>query len=740
MSGLWESWRSKRCLFGFALGLGVALLSLLPYFSLLEEKIGLGLLFALRGEQHHPSMVTIVDIDRETASLLSVTDNPEQWPRRLHADLIRRLDAAGAELIGFNIFFSTSQAQDDEEMAKAMRETGSVVLANYLRLKHLQGDAYIETLEEPPAVLAQSAVATAPFLLAQGEETDRFLIRHGESGEHPTFPLLVLRLFVLKMLGGELEGLLREGEPKASQPPVLPNRPLSVHAPYFAELERLFGGHPQMRDRTLQRLREASLPLRQFATMLSLMETLSDGKTRYFNHYGAAGTIPHIPCHELLLPQDGNAKLDLHGQVVLVGFDEDFQSDQSETLYYSPFTSVSSLELAATAVANLLNHDDIQPFFNRFGQFAWLFFWGSLLGWFSTKKLRVGLAFILLLALSYFFSAVWLFGKFSLWLPFILPLFWITPLAMVGCLVGNYLMRSSENRKIHSVISRFIPEEATHPTVRPEDNDQWESKVSFGVCLATDAGQYTSLAEKMKPMELGELMNDYYSTLFPMVRQNGGWVSDVTGDAMMAIWTVPTAKIDIRLGALRAALEILHAVDTFQGQRHVKLPIRMGLHCGEMRVGFVGGKENGAYRAVGDTVNTSARLEALNKLLDTRILVSMPLIDGISGFITRPMGSFILAGKAHPVEVHELVAPVEESEPWLVGMIAYVTEALALFHAGEWQAAANAFAALSCEFPEDGPTRFYAKAAHANAVNPMATPDMAAIQVGKSPPGALAAL
>ena len=69
-----------------------------------------------------------------------------------------------------------------------------MVLANYLRLKHLKGDAYVETLEEPPGVLAQSAMATVPFLLAQGEETERFLTRYGENGDHPTFPLLMLRL------------------------------------------------------------------------------------------------------------------------------------------------------------------------------------------------------------------------------------------------------------------------------------------------------------------------------------------------------------------------------------------------------------------------------------------------------------------------------------------------------------------------------------------------------------------
>ena len=737
MRGFWRSWRTKRGVLGIVLGLGVALLSLAPYFSLLEEKIGLGLLFALRGEHRPPTDVAIVSIDRESARKLSVSDNPEQWPRRLHAEVIRRLQAAGAELIGFNIFFSTPQPQDDEAMAAAMRESGTVVLTNYLRLKYLQGDAYVETLEEPPSVLAQSALATAPFLLAQGEETDRFLIRYGASGERPTFPLVMLRLFVAKRLGGELESLLPDGEPTNQDAP-LPNRPMSVYAPFLSGLESLFERRPQMLERTLRRLRGVALPDAQRAPLDSLLETLPGAKNLYFNHYGAEGTISRISYHSLLQPQEGGAQPDLHGKVVLVGFDEDFQSDKSENVFFSPYSPVSSLELAATAIANLLEHDDIHPVFDRWGQFVWLFIWGSLLGWLSSKKLRVGLSFIALLALAYFAAAYWLFRQLSLWLPLILPFFWGTPLAMISCLIGNYVTRSLENRKIHSVIDRFIPDEATTRSKDSDDDDHWESKVSFGVCLATDAGQYTSLAEKMNPMDLGELMNDYYGTLFPVVRQNGGWVSDVTGDAMMAIWTVPTRQTDIRIDALRAALEISRAVDDFQLKCQVRLPIRMGLHCGEMRVGFVGGKENAAYRAVGDTVNTSARLEGLNKLLGTRILVSLPLIDGVAGFVSRPMGSFMLAGKAHPVNVHELIAPIGESDPGLIDMIARFANALAQFKAGEWQAAADAFEALSGEFPDDGPIQFYAKTARSNAGNPMATPDMAAIYVGKSPPGALA--
>jgi len=724
---------------GIVLGLGAALLSLAPYVSLLEEKIGLGLLFALRGAQRPPAEVVIVDIDRESAERLSVSGNPEQWPHRLHADLIRRLRAAGAELVGFNIFFSASQPQDDAEMAAAMRETGSVVLANYLRLKQLQGDVYVESLEEPPSALAQSALATAPFLLAQGEEADRFLSRYGESGDHPTFPLALFRLFVAKKLGGELAGLAQENDALPLPAPPLLGAALSGASVFFSELADQIEQQPGLGERLLGRLREGALPPAQQTFLRTVIETLAGEKTRYFNHYGAAGAIARIPYHRLLeYRNDELAKHPLRGKIVLVGFDEDFQSDKSDNVFFSPFSVVSSLELAATAVANLLDDSDIRPLFGRWGQFAWLLSWGMLLGWLSSKRLMVGVSGIAALTLGYLAAAYWLFSAQWLWLPMLLPLLWLAPMGMLSCLFNNYLRRSQENRKIHSVISRFIPEEATGRGENPEGADHWESKLSFGVCLATDAGQYTALAETMKPMELGELMNEYYATLFTPVRRNGGWVSDVTGDAMMAIWTVPTSQTDIRVGALRAALDIRRAVDAFEAKREIKLPIRMGLHCGEMRVGFVGGREHGAYRAVGDTVNTAARLEGLNKLLGTRILVSEPLVENLTGFIVRPMGKFLLAGKSRPVAVHELIAPVEASTRELAGMMVRFAEALALFHAADWQAAAAAFEALARKFPEDGPIRFYRETARANAANPLATPDLAAIPVSKPPPGSLA--
>ena len=164
----------------------------------------------------------------------------------------------------------------------------------------------------------------------------------------------------------------------------------------------------------------------------------------------------------MLLRPNADGMPDLRGKVVLVGFDEDFESDKPENIFFSPYSPVSSLELVGTAIANLLEHNDIRPVFDRWGQFAWLFLWGSLLGWLSSRRLRVGLSFILMLAIAYLASAYWLFTELSLWLPLMLPFFWATPLAMVACLIDNYVMRSQENKKIHSVMNRFIPDAVSY--------------------------------------------------------------------------------------------------------------------------------------------------------------------------------------------------------------------------------------------------------------------------------------
>ena len=126
-----------------------------------------------------------------------------------------------------------------------------------------------------------------------------------------------------------------------------------------------------------------------------------------------------------------------------------------------------------------------------------------------------------------------------------------------------------------------------------------------------------------------------------------------------------------------------------------------------MRLGNVGAVDHYEYRAVGDIINTATRIEGLNKLLGTEILVSTSVIENLSGFVTREMGKFILKGKTFPVSIFELIAPLEQFDSTCLPLIAAFTKALTLFQSHEWQKALETFLEINKNYPDDGPTRFY---------------------------------
>ena len=98
---------------------------------------------------------------------------------------------------------------------------------------------------------------------------------------------------------------------------------------------------------------------------------------------------------------------------------------------------------------------------------------------------------------------------------------------------------------------------------------------------------------------------------------------------------------------------------------------RIGLNYGEMDMGFVGANGRYEYRAVGDTVNTSTRIEGLNKHLGTRILVSDLVVQDLTEFFYRELGFFQLRGRAQPVAISELIGikdGVRQRQPQLNGI------------------------------------------------------------------------
>ena len=267
----------------------------------------------------------------------------------------------------------------------------------------------------------------------------------------------------------------------------------------------------------------------------------------------------------------------------------------------------------------------------------------------------------------------------------------------------------SERHQIQKAFSLFIPDNVVNTLAQQRKIEALGTygELLQGVCMATDASQYTALGENLTPMELNVLMNSYYGIMFPLVKNFDGIISDVMGDAMLAVWAKPTAEKQLRINACEAALAIKIAIDKFNLTQPHHLHTRIGLHYGEMRLGNVGAADHFEYRAVGDIVNTATRIESMNKLLGTQILVSQNVIADIPDFYTRDVGVFILKGKTQPVSIVELINHTDAISPSWTALTVRFSEALQAYQHYQWQTALQLFTALQHDYPHDGPTQFY---------------------------------
>ena len=171
-----------------------------PFFHDLEEDVGLGLLFKFRGVRQPPDNAVVVSIDKESAEQLNIPENPDKWPRSLHARLIENLTRAGAAVITFDVHFLEPRVTEDDKLfAQAISKAGNVVLADALSAKEIPfantGGAVPEhrvvKFLKPLPLLGSAAVATAPFVLPRIPfKVNQYWTYQTGAGAPPSFPIV----------------------------------------------------------------------------------------------------------------------------------------------------------------------------------------------------------------------------------------------------------------------------------------------------------------------------------------------------------------------------------------------------------------------------------------------------------------------------------------------------------------------------------------------------------------------
>jgi len=225
------------------------------------------------------------------------------------------------------------------------------------------------------------------------------------------------------------------------------------------------------------------------------------------------------------------------------------------------------------------------------------------------------------------------------------------------------VMGLRERDKVKSALSTYHSKELVDKVLSGELKIGGERKDA--TVLFTDIRGFTTLSEKMEPALLFQILNQYLSCMVNVILEHGGHIDKFIGDGILAVWGVPDSKAgdtDRAIAcclAMRQALKVLNTKFSEQGVQ--EFHIGMGLNHGPVIAGNIGSNERMEYTIIGDTVNTTTRIETLTKTVGTDLLVSDVALKNSTGkYIIQDLAGHQVKGRSQTVQVFKVDGYAEE--------------------------------------------------------------------------------
>ncbi len=248
-----------------------------------------------------------------------------------------------------------------------------------------------------------------------------------------------------------------------------------------------------------------------------------------------------------------------------------------------------------------------------------------------------------------------------LWLPVGVAAMYIVTV------VAHYITAAMERTQITHTFERYVAPEIVHEILK-----EGTEALSLGgkLCniavLFVDVRGFTTMSERLEPEKVVFILNRYLTMASSCVEDNKGTLDKFVGDAMMAFWGAPLPQEDAVYNAVKTAMAIIDGAakvsDELKEEIGEELRVGVGVHFGPAIVGNMGAERHMDYTAIGDTVNTAARLEA--NAPGGTVYISRAVADELGDRIeTTSLGGTIrLKGKAEGFEVLKLEKIKEVAE------------------------------------------------------------------------------
>ncbi len=377
------------------------------------------------------------------------------------------------------------------------------------------------------------------------------------------------------------------------------------------------------------------------------------GNLYYFSYSGKPGGYNMVSMAEVL---DGTVDPRLFKDaIVLVGACAVGMQDS-----YTPAVSHSSqmygVEIHANIIDALLKGKTqlpVQPFFYGAGA-------AILCGVFFllTRKMKIIPASV---STAVLILADIVFARFMYSRGILVPVALIP--VVVALLYGErviegYLAEILRRRRVVNVFKQYVAPQIVEKISRDTDFELVLGGENRHIAvLFVDIRGFTTMSESLRPEEVVEILNEYLSLTTKSIFDNGGTLDKFVGDATMAVFNAPFALDDYIFKAVCTAWDMKAGADAiaekFEKRFGKTVAFGIGVNCGDAVVGNIGCEFRMDYTAIGDTVNTAARLESNAKR--GQILISQAVYEAVKDRVkVTPMGEIPLKGKSKGVFVYQV--------------------------------------------------------------------------------------
>jgi adenylate cyclase len=224
--------------------------------------------------------------------------------------------------------------------------------------------------------------------------------------------------------------------------------------------------------------------------------------------------------------------------------------------------------------------------------------------------------------------------------------------------IYHQMLREEKNRLL---LSRFFSNTVTEKIFGSGGNLRLGGERKNVTILFADLRGFTSMSEDLDQEKVVEILNAYFSLMTPIIFEHDGTLDKLMGDGIMAFFGAPLSHNDDPLRAVRTAIKMINALETFNRQTHEKdwptLEVSIGVNSGEVVAGYIGSEQHLNYTVIGDAVNLAQRLQTIagsNEILISKTVkneIHNRLSDEKAFKALVPLPAQKVKGKEKAVEV-----------------------------------------------------------------------------------------